>query len=70
MIQDNGKAGYDRYLSGDDSGMGDIIDEYKDGLILFLNNYTHNIIVAEELCEDTFVKLAVNKPKFIRKFVV
>ena len=64
MAEDNGKAGYDRYLSGDDSGMGEIISEYKDGLILFLNNYTHNIMTAEELCEDTFVKLAVNKPKF------
>lgn len=64
MTQDIGEAGYNRYLSGDDSGMGEIIREYKDGLILFLNSYTKNIGVAEELCEDTFVKLAVKKPRF------
>lgn len=61
---DTGKASYDRYLNGDDLGIGEIIREYKDGLILFLNNYVRNINTAEELCEDTFVKLAVKKPRF------
>lgn len=61
---DTGKAGYDRYLKGDDSGIGDIVRDHKDGLILFINNYVHNINTAEELCEDTFVKLAVKKPRF------
>lgn len=61
---DIGKASYDRYLTGDDLGIGEIISEYKDGLILFLNSYVHNIITAEELCEDTFVRLAVKKPRF------
>lgn len=61
---DIGDASYSRYLIGDDSGMGEIISEYKDGLILFLNNYVRNIITAEELCEETFVRLAVKKPRF------
>ncbi len=61
---DVGEASYNRYLNGDDRGIGEIIREYKDGLILFLNNYVRNINTAEELCEDTFVKLAVKKPRF------
>ena len=61
---DNGESSYRRYLSGDDQGMVEIIRDHKDGLILFLNGYTHNIVTAEELCEDTFVKLAVKKPAF------
>lgn len=61
---DIGEASYNRYLSGDDSGIGEIIREYKDGLILYLNNIVRNICTAEELCENTFVKLAVNKPRF------
>lgn len=61
---DNGESSYRRFLSGDDLGMVELIRDYKDGLILFLNGYTHNIITAEELCEDTFVKLAVKKPTF------
>ncbi len=61
---DIGDASYNRYLNGDDSGIGELIREYRDGLILFLNNYVRNINTAEELCEDTFVKLAVKKPRF------
>ena len=61
---DNGASSYRRYLAGDDGGMVELIREYKDGLILFLNGYTRNIVTAEELCEDTFVKLAVKKPVF------
>lgn len=61
---DNGESSYSRYLSGDDEGLVEIIRDYKDGLILFLNGYTRNIVTAEELCEDTFVKLAVKKPAF------
>ena len=33
---DNGTNSYRRYLSGDDTGMVEIIRDYKDGLILFL----------------------------------
>lgn len=61
---DIGDASYNRYLNGDDSGIGELIREYRDGLILFLNNYVRNINTAEELCEDTFVRLAVKKPRF------
>lgn len=61
---DNGESSYRRFLSGDDSGLVEIIRDYKDGLIFFLNGYTHDILAAEELCEDSFVKLAVNKPRF------
>lgn len=62
---DIGDASYSRYINaGDDSALGEIISEYKDGLILFLNNYVRNIVTAEELCEDTFVKLAVKQPRF------
>ncbi len=61
---DIGDASYNRYLNGDDNGIGELIREYRDGLILFLNNYVRNINTAEELCEDTFVKLAVKKPRF------
>ncbi len=63
---DIGDASYNRYLNGDDNGIGELIREYRDGLILFLNNYVRNINTAEELCEDTFVKLAVKKPRFRR----
>ncbi len=60
----NGESSYRRYLAGDDNGLVEIIRDHKDGLIFFLNSFVRNLTVAEELCEDAFVKLAVKKPRF------
>ena len=64
---DNGASSYRRFLDGDDSGLVEIIRDYKDGLILYLNSIISNGTLAEELCEDTFVRLAVKKPRFGEK---
>ncbi len=61
---DNGASSYRRFLDGDDSGIAEIVGDYKDGLILYLNGYVNNIYVAEELTEDTFFRLIVKKPRF------
>ena len=64
---DNGASSYRRFLDGDESGLVEIIKDYKDGLILYLNGFVSNIHTAEELAEDTFVKLGVNKPRDNKK---
>ena len=61
---DNGAGSYRRFLDGDDDGIVEIIRDYKDGLILYLNSFTGNIHCAEELMEETFVKLVTRKPGF------
>lgn len=61
---DNGASSYRRYLDGDDTGLTDIIRLYKDGLTLYINGYTDNIFIAEDLMEETFFKLATRKPHF------
>ena len=65
---DNGASSYRRFLDGDDSGIVEIIKEYKDGLILFIDRYVQNIGVAEELCEDVFFRLVTKKPRFTAKY--
>ena len=60
---DNGASSYRRFLDGDESGIVEIIRDYKDGLILYLSSLTGNISMAEQLAEDTFVKLGTKKPK-------
>ncbi len=60
----NGADSYHRFLSGDDGGLAEIIREYKDGLIFYLNGFVENIHTAEELTEDTFVKLGTKKPRY------
>ena len=61
---DNGASSYRRFLDGDDSGMVELIRDYKDGLVLYLNSLTNNLDDAEDLMEDIFFKLAVKKPRF------
>lgn len=64
---DNAAAGYRRFLDGDDSGIVEVIRDTKDGLILFLFGYTHDLLLAEELMEDTFVRIVTKKPHFSEK---
>lgn len=64
---DNGAGSYRRFLDGDDKGIAEIVGDYKDGLILYLNGYVNNIFIAEELTEDTFFRLITKKPRFSGK---
>lgn len=58
-----GSENYRRFLDGDEAGLVEIIKEYKDGLILFLNSFVNDIHLAEDLTEDTFVRLGQESPK-------
>ena len=64
---DSGADSYRRFTDGDDEGLAEIVREYKDGLILYLNGYVNNLHTAEELAEDTFFRLIIKKPKFSGK---
>lgn len=65
---DNGAESYRRFCNdGDESGLAEIIRDYKDGLIFYLNSFVGNIHTAEELTEDTFVILGTRKPKYKEK---
>ena len=64
---DNGASSYRRFLDGDDKGLAEIVGDFKDGLILYLKGYVNNIFIAEELTEDTFVRLITKKPKYSGK---
>ena len=64
---DNGASSYRRFLEGDDSGLAELVRDYKDGLTLYLNGFVQNIHLAEDLMEDTFFKLMVKKPRFREK---
>ena len=61
---DNGASSYRRFrLEGDECGLAEIIRDYRDGLIFYLNSFVKDIHVAEELAEDTFVLLGTKKPR-------
>ncbi len=61
---DNGASSYRRFREdGDESGLLEIIRDYKDGLMLYLTGIVGDIYTAEELTQDTFVLLGTKKPK-------
>ncbi len=61
---DSGSFNYHRFRDDkDENGLVEIIKEYKDGLIFYLNSIVGNIHTAEELAEDTFVLLGTKKPR-------
>ena len=61
---DNGASSYLRFLNGDNDRFVDIVREYNDGLILFLNSIIKDIQIAEEAADDTLLKLYVKKPLY------
>ena len=64
---DNGASSYRRFLNGDDDGLVEIIKNYKDGLMLYINGIVCDLHTAEELTEETFVKIVTKKPRFSGK---
>ena len=65
---DNGASSYRRFLDGDDSALTQIVADYKDGLILYINGYVRNLHTAEELMEETFFRIIVKRPRFFAKY--
>ena len=61
---DNGESSYRRFLDGDESAFGEILDMYGENLIFFINRYVHNIAVAQEISEDVFVELLIHKRRY------
>lgn len=55
---------YRRFLSGDDEGLREIIEIHYSGLTLYVNGIVRNISDTEDIVQDTFVTLAVKKPRF------
>ena len=55
---------YERFLAGDQPALAELIGEYKDGLILYLQSIVGDYPSAEELTVDTFVKLGIKRPKY------
>ncbi len=61
---DNGASSYRRFRDlGDENGLVEIIRDYKDGLVFYLNSFVGDLQLAEELTEDTFVLLGTKKPR-------
>ena len=64
---DNGAISYSRFLEGDRQSFTELVKEYWDGLTLYLTGFVESFPEAEEIAEETFLKLYTDKPKFSGK---
>ena len=55
---------YRRYLDGDKSAFGELIDMYRENLIFFISSYVKNEDTAEEIAADCFAELIVHPGRF------
>lgn len=61
---DQGAGSYRRYLAGDDKAVAEIIEAYRAGLEMFLQQMTGDESLAEEITQETFVFLFTRKPHY------
>ena len=65
---DNGVINYRRYLEGDDDGLADLMKEYENGLILYIDSIVHDISLSKELSNEVFFKLALKRPDYKEEY--
>ena len=61
---DNGASSYRRYLDGDEDAFGEIVKEYFDNLVFFVDRYVEDPCVAEDIALDVFTQLVVNRHRY------
>ena len=54
---------YRQYLSGDETGLEELIRKYDNPLTLYINGYLHDVHEAEDLMMETFSWLFMKKPR-------
>ena len=61
---DNGASSYRRYLNGDEDAFNEVVKEYFDNLVFFLNRYVSDYQASEDIALDVFTQLVVNKHRY------
>ncbi|MBO5867683.1 MAG: sigma-70 family RNA polymerase sigma factor [Oscillospiraceae bacterium] len=61
---DNGASSYRRYLNGDEDAFGELVKEYFDNLVFFVNRFIQDYEAAEDIALDVFTRLVVDKHRY------
>lgn len=59
---------YKEFINGNENAFNEIVNRYRNILILFILKYVKNIEIAEDLAQDTFVYILVNKKEYDFKY--
>ena len=55
---------YKKNLDGDKKAFEKLVLKYKKQIIFFISRYTKNTVIAEDISQDVFVYLLLNKKQF------
>lgn len=58
---------YRLFVKGDKTAFTDVIDEYRDSLIFFVNSYVSDLDTAEDIAADSLAELIVHPERFAFK---
>ncbi|MDO4864487.1 MAG: RNA polymerase sigma factor [Ruminococcus sp.] len=61
---DNGASSYLRFLDGDKEGFVELVEEYRNRLVLFIDSFVGDMHLSEEAADDAFMQLYVKKPRY------
>ena len=59
---------YQKYLKGDNNAFEKLVIKYKDNIIYFISRYTKNTEIAEDISQDVFVYILLNKEQYDFKY--
>ena len=61
---DNGASSYRRYLNGDEDAFRQIVSEYFDPLVFFIDRYVSDAYASEDIAIDVFAYVAANPYRY------
>ena len=61
---DHGASSYRRYLRGEEEAFAEIVKEYFDHLVFFLQRYVSDVATAEDIAMDVFAWVIANKNRY------
>lgn len=59
---------YREFIDGSKEAFNEIVNRYRNTLILFILRYVKNVEIAEDLAQDTFVYVLINKKEYDFKY--
>lgn len=59
---------YKEYLKGNQQAFEEIVKKYKDHIIYFISTYTKNTQIAEDISQDVFIYILINKDQYDFKY--
>lgn len=59
---------YNEFLLGNKKAFDTLMDKYRKNVIYFINNYIKNIDISEDLAQDVFVYILINRKEYDFKY--